>query len=62
MEFFKSNILLIGLALGSGLMLLLPILKRGAGGVPNLSAAEGVTLINRANACLLYTSNTLMAC
>ena len=53
MEFFKSNILLIGLALGSGLMLLLPILKRGAGGVPNLSAAEGVTLINRANALVL---------
>lgn len=53
MEFFKSNILLIGLALGSGLMLLLPSLKKGAGGVPNLSATEAVTLINRSNAFVL---------
>lgn len=53
MEFFKSNILLIGLALGSGLMLLLPSFKKGAGGVPNLSATEAVTLINRSNAFVL---------
>lgn len=53
MEFIKSNILLIGLALGSGFMLLLPLLKKGAGGVPNLSAAESVTLINRSNALVL---------
>jgi rhodanese-related sulfurtransferase len=52
-EFIKSNVLLIGLALGSGIMLLLPMLKKGAGGVPNLSAAEAVTLINRANALVL---------
>jgi rhodanese-related sulfurtransferase len=52
-EFFKSNILLIGLALGSGFMLLLPSLKKGAGGVPNLSATEAVTLINRSNAFVL---------
>jgi rhodanese-related sulfurtransferase len=52
-EFIKSNILLIGLALGSGFMLLLPLLKKGAGGVPNLSAAESVTLINRSNALVL---------
>jgi rhodanese-related sulfurtransferase len=52
-EFFKSNILLIGLAIGSGIMLLLPLFKRGAGGVPNLSPAEAVTLINRSNAFVL---------
>ena len=53
MEFFKSNILLIGLAIGSGFMLLLPSFKKGAGGVPNLSPAEAVTLINRSNAFVL---------
>lgn len=53
MEFIKSNILLIGLAIGSGLMLLLPSLRKGAGGVPNLSPAEAVTLINRSNAVVL---------
>ena len=53
MEFFKSNILLIGLASGSGIMLLLPSLKKGAGGVPNLSPPEAVTLINRSNAFVL---------
>ena len=53
MEFFKSNILLIGLAIGSGFMLLLPSFRKGAGGVPNLSPAEAVTLINRSNAFVL---------
>ncbi|MDP1658744.1 MAG: rhodanese-like domain-containing protein [Methylotenera sp.] len=53
MEFIKSNILLIGLAIGSGFMLLLPLFKKGAGGVPNLSPAEAVTLINRSNAFVL---------
>lgn len=53
MEFIKNNIFLIGLALGSGVMLLLPSLKKGAGGVPNLSPAEAVMLINRSNAFVL---------
>lgn len=53
MEFFKNNVLLIGLVLGSGIMLLLPSLKKGAGGVPNLSAIEAVALINRDNAIVL---------
>ena len=53
MEFFRSNVLLIGLALGSGFMLLLPLFKKSAGGLPNLSAAEAVTLINRSNALVL---------
>ncbi len=53
MEFIKSNALLIGLAFGSAVMLLLPMFKRSAGGVPSLSAAEAVTLINRNNAVVL---------
>lgn len=53
MEFIKSNALLIGLALGSAIMLLLPMFKKSAGGVPNVTAAEAVTLINRANALVL---------
>jgi rhodanese-related sulfurtransferase len=52
-EFFKDNILLIGLALGSGMMLLLPSFKKGAGGVPNLSTAEAINLINRHHALVL---------
>lgn len=53
MEFFKNNVLLIGLALGSGIMLLLPSLKKGAGGVSSLSTAEAVTLINRSHAVVV---------
>jgi len=52
-EFFKDNVLLIGLALGSGIMLLLPSFKKGAGGVPNLSTAEAINLINRNHALVL---------
>lgn len=52
-EFFKENVLLIGLALGSGIMLLFTSFKKNAGGVPNLSPAEAVTLINRSNALVL---------
>lgn len=53
MEFFKENILLIVLALGSGMMLLLPSFKKSAGGAPNLSTAEAINLINRTNALVL---------
>ncbi len=53
MEFIKNNALLIGLALGSGIMLLLPTFKKGAGGVPNLTTTEAVTLINRSHAVVL---------
>jgi len=52
-EFIRNNALLIGLALGTGILLILPILKKGAGGVPNLSASEAVSLINRDNAIVL---------
>lgn len=34
-------------------MLLLPSFKKGAGGVPNLSTAEAVNLINRSHALVL---------
>lgn len=53
MEFIKSNIFLIGLAIGSGVMMLLPMLKKSAGGVPNLSPTDAVTLINRNHALVL---------
>lgn len=53
MEFVKENILLIGLALGSGILLLMPGFRKGAGGVPNLSTAEAITLINRQHALVL---------
>lgn len=53
MEFFKENVLLIGLALGSGIMLLLPSFKKGAGGVPNLNTTEAINLINRNNGLVL---------
>ena len=53
MEFIKDNVLLIGLALGSGIMLLLPSFKKSAGGVPNLSTTEAINLINRNHALVL---------
>ena len=54
MKFLTQNLLLIGLALGSGLMLIWPMLKRGAGaGVAQASPTEAVLLINRANAIVL---------
>lgn len=53
MEFISNNILLISLALGSGVMLLLPAFKKGAGGVPNVGTTEAVTLINRQHALVL---------
>ena len=53
MEFISNNILLISLALGSGVMLLLPAFKKGAGGVPNVGTSEAVTLINRQHALVI---------
>jgi len=52
-EFIRHNALLIGLAIGSGVMLLLPMFKKSAGGVPSVTPAEAVTLINRSNALVL---------
>lgn len=54
MEFFKQNVMLIGLAIGSGLMLLWPMLNRGgSSGVPNLTPNEAVILMNRSNVLIL---------
>lgn len=53
MEFLKNNALLIGLALGSGIMLILPMFKKVAGGVPNLGTPEAIALINRQHALVL---------
>ncbi|HEY0563919.1 MAG TPA: rhodanese-like domain-containing protein [Methylophilus sp.] len=53
MDFFKENVMLIGLALGSGVMLLWPMWNRGAAGVPNISATEAVMLMSRAKPLIL---------
>lgn len=53
MKFLTENVLLIGLFLGSGFMLLWPMLKRGAGGVSSVTPGEAVVLINRSNAVVL---------
>lgn len=53
MEFILNNALLIGLALGSGIMLIWPLVLGGAGGVANLAPSEAVILINRSNALVL---------
>lgn len=52
-EFVKHNALLIGLAVGSGVALLWPMLNRGASGVTNLSAAEAVLVLNRSKSLIL---------
>lgn len=53
MSFIQDNMLLIGLAVGSGVMLLMPGMQKNADGVPNVSSAEAVTLINRSHAVVL---------
>ena len=46
-EFVKENALFVGLAIGSGIALLWPLLNRGASGVVNVSATEAVMLMSR---------------
>lgn len=53
MEFFRQNVLLIGLAIGSGLALLLPMLSRSAAGISVLSVTEAVMLMSRKSALVL---------
>lgn len=53
MEFFKQNVLLIGLAIGSGLALLLPLLNRSAAGSALISVTEAVMLMNRKSTLIL---------
>ncbi len=53
MNFLSENAMWIGLAAGSGLMLLWPMLVRGASGVKSVTPTEAVMLINRSNALVL---------
>lgn len=53
LKFFMENIWWIGLALGSGAMLLWPMLRGGVSGATEVSPAEAVLLINRENALVL---------
>lgn len=53
MEFLSDKVIFSGLALGSGLMLIWPLLMRGVGGQSNLSPNAAVLLINRDNAIVL---------
>ena len=53
MEFLKENVLLIGLAIGSGVALLLPMLSRSAAGSTLLSATEAVMLMSRKQVLVL---------
>lgn len=53
MKFFIHNIWWIGLALGSGAMLLWPMLRGGVSGAKDVSAVEAVMLINREHALVL---------
>lgn len=57
MDFIKHNLILIGLALGSGAMLLWPLLQRGTSGAAGVSPNEAVLLINRENAIVLDVRN-----
>jgi rhodanese-related sulfurtransferase len=52
-EFVKENALFVGLAIGSGMALLWPLLNRGASGVANVSAAEAVMLMSRSKPLIL---------
>ncbi len=54
MDFIRENAIYIGLALGSGVALLWPILfGRGASGVPSVSPSDAVLLMNRAKVLIL---------
>jgi rhodanese-related sulfurtransferase len=53
MQFIKNNIWLIGLALGSGVMLVWPVLRRQLFGIGEVSPNEAVMLANREQALML---------
>jgi len=52
-DFILENVLLVGLAIVSGLMLAWPMLSRMSGTSSNLGPADAVLLINRENALVL---------
>lgn len=53
MEFIIDNIVYIGLALGSALALLWPMLTNTGAGVPSISPAEAVLVMNRTKLLVL---------
>jgi len=53
MQFIKGNLWLIGLALGSGGMLIWPLLRRRLFGIGEVTPAEAVLLVNREHALVL---------
>ncbi|HEY3325720.1 MAG TPA: rhodanese-like domain-containing protein [Novimethylophilus sp.] len=53
MKFLMDNVWLIGLALGSGGMLLWPVLRRMMFGIGEVGPSEAVALINREQALVL---------
>lgn len=53
MEFFKENVLLIGLLLGSGVALLFPLFSRSAAGSILVSVTEAVMLMSRKQVLVL---------
>ena len=52
-EFVKENAIFVGLAIGSGVALLWPLLNRGASGVANVTATEAVMLMSRSKPLIL---------
>ncbi len=52
-EFLKENAIYVGLAIGSAIALLWPLLNRGASGVANVSATEAVMLMSRSKPLIL---------
>jgi rhodanese-related sulfurtransferase len=52
-EFVKENALLVGLAIGSGIALVWPMLNRSSGGVTNINSTEAVVLMNRSKPLIL---------
>lgn len=52
-EFVKENAIYVGLAVGSAIALLWPLLNRGASGVVNVSATEAVMLMSRSKPLIL---------
>ena len=52
-DFILANALLVGLAIGSGLMLAWPMLSRMSGTSSSLGPADAVLLINRENALVV---------
>src|SRR5687768_9270796 len=52
-EFIKDNAIYVGLAIGSGIALLWPMLNRSAAGVANINSTEAVVLMNRSKPLIL---------